>query len=227
MAFPNSVFWHRARRAIASGSPVLLASGLVIAGFAATNVKAGLGLGNALVWGVLVLAILLLLFQMRAEYRKRTYDPTWVLKFVDYFHEDTMRSVRCHASDYLKTNAAQVANCESTDIDDLLDFFDQVGFYLQGDQITAEAAHHAFHHWIRGYWSAARDYVRAKQNDEPCLWEFVEVVFDMTDQIERERSKGTGVGLLDKEGIAMFLDEEIESTCGSNDEDQADDSAVQ
>jgi hypothetical protein len=167
MAFSDSVWSHRARRAIASGSPVLLASGLVLAGFAATNIKTGLSLGNALVWGVLVLAILLLLFQMRAEYRKRTYDPTWVLKFTDEFHNQTMRCVRCNASKFLKANAAQLADCPCADVDDLLDFFEQVGFFLQGDQITAEATHHAFHHWVRGYYSAARAYVKAAQEEEP------------------------------------------------------------
>ncbi|MCP3383025.1 hypothetical protein NLM31_21900 [Bradyrhizobium sp. CCGUVB4N] len=217
MVSSNSVLSHRARRAIASGSPVLLASGFVIAGFAATNIKAGLSPTNVLVWGVLILAILLLLFQMRAEYRKRTYDPTLLVKFTDEFHDTETQAIRCKAAKFLKTGKGNRASKGSPDLNSLFDFFDQVGFFLQGDQITAEAAHFGFHHWIRGYWSVAHDYVAAAQKDTPSLWEFVGVVFDMTDQVEREKCNSASkyLGLLDDEEIRKFLDEEIEATCGA------------
>jgi hypothetical protein len=87
---------------------------------------------------------------------------------------------------------------------------------MQGDQVTAESAHHAFHYWIRGYYSAARVYVKAAREREPSTWEFVEFLFNMTDQIERERYKNRlkDVTLLGEKETDEFLDEEIASTCG-------------
>jgi|tagenome__1003787_1003787.scaffolds.fasta_scaffold20671316_2 hypothetical protein len=222
MAHSPSVTSHRARRAIASGSPILLASGLALAGFVANNIGKGFSLSNVLVLLVLVLTILLLAFQMRAEYRRRTYDPTWLVRFTDEFHGEEMESIRCEASKFLKMNAAQPAGEASSELSKLFDFFDQVGFLLQGDQISAESAHHAFHHWIRGYWPVARDYISTAQAKEgSSLWEFVEVVFDMTTQIERQRSKNPSTELT-KEQIQEFLNEEIESTCGPHDDGDGD-----
>lgn len=69
-------------------------------------------------------------------------------------------------------------------------------------------------------------YVKKAQKEEPSTWEFVEVLFDMTDQIERERYKHwhKEAALLDEkdkekteeeeEEKVKFLDKEIASTCG-------------
>jgi hypothetical protein len=219
MVFSRSVRMHRARRLISSGSPVLLAGGLALAGLAVSSISKGLDLNRAAVWVLLAVWAALMLFQMNAEYRKRTYDPTLLLRFTDEFHGEEMEGMRCEASRFLKTNVGRPAGEASSELSKLFDFFDQVGFLLQGDQFTAESAHHAFHHWIRGYWSAARDYASAAQAKDPSLWEFVEVVFDMTDQIEKERVKNKPKRFLDEAGIEKFLDEEIEATCNADTEE--------
>ncbi len=215
MATSRSVRLHRMRRLVASGSPLLFAGGVAIAGLAVSGISKGLNLDHIAVWVLFVLWIALLLLQMNAEYRRRTFDPTWLVKFSDEFHSDELFPTRCKASQFLKKNVGQLADKRSSDLDSLFDFLEQVGFLLQGDQITAESAHHAFHHWIRGYWCAAQDYVAAARAAEPSIWEFVEVLFDMTDQIEQERCKNARkhVKLLDKTGIVDFLDEEIDATC--------------
>jgi hypothetical protein len=218
MAFFQSVRVYRARRLIASGSPVLFAGGVALAGLAVSSISKGLSLDHVAVWVLLVLWIALLLFQMSAEYQKRTYDPTWLLKFIDIFDSEAMQCTRCKASRFLKENRAKLADkeCVSFDVNDLLDFFENLGFVMQGDQITAEAAHHAFHYWIRGYYSAARMYLKTAREQEPSSWEFVEFLFDMADQIERERYENRlkDVTLLGEKETEEFLDEEIASTCG-------------
>jgi hypothetical protein len=177
-------------------------------------------LDHVAVWALLALFLIVILgFQMFAEYRKRTYDPTWLLKFIDIFHGEAMQCTRFKASEFLKGNKAKLADeeCNSLDVNDLLDFFENLGFFLQGDQITAEAAHHAFHYWIRGYRSATRMYLKKVREQQPSSWEFVEFLFDMTEQIERERYKKQrkNVTLWDEEDTEEFLDEEIGSTCGA------------
>jgi hypothetical protein len=59
--------------------------------------------------------------------------------------------------------------------------------------------------------------LEAAQRDEPAHWEFVKMLFEMTNQIERERvkKKSRYDMLLDDDEIAKFLDEEIGPTARS------------
>jgi len=192
----------------------LFAGGVALAGLAVSGLSKGIPLDHmAVVWGVLALWIMLLLLQMNAEYRRRTYDPTWVLRFSNEFDSDVMKRTRSRASRFLKDNKERLTaqTCASPDVDDLLDFFETLGFFMQGDQMTAEAIHHAFYYWIQGYYSAIEKYLKRAREDESTCWEFVEMLFDMTNQIERERVKNRHkvVALLDDEETEQFLKEEI------------------
>jgi hypothetical protein len=150
---------------------------------------------------------------MYSEYRRRTYDPTWVLKFSDIFDGEEMMLTRSKASRFLKENKGQLDDeaRDSPDVDDLLDFFEDLGFFMQGDQITAEAAHHAFYHWIRGYYSTTQPYLKVGREKKPPCWEHVEMLYNVTNQIEREIIKKSHKSkkFLDEKDTEKFLDEEI------------------
>jgi hypothetical protein len=81
------------------------------------------------------------------------------------------------------------------------------------DQLTPEVAHHAFHNWIRGYYLASQEYRRIWQEKEALHWEFISLLFDATNEIEREKMRRIRrcETVLDDAGIAEFLDDEI--TC--------------
>jgi hypothetical protein len=214
-------YTHRARRALASSSPILFAglvamTPLVIATLTqgasgVTTVSLSPLIGWSLLAG-LIAGMALLVFQMRAEYRKRTYDPTWALKFSDIFDSKDMKCTRSKAARTLKDNIGRLrdSNFASSDVDDVLDFFEDLGFYMQGDQITPEVAHHSFHYWICGYYSIARDYLEVGQEKEPSRWEFVKILFDATNEIEVERNKGYSKKHLDAVELNHFLKTEIE-----------------
>jgi hypothetical protein len=65
-------YTHRARRLLASGSPVLFAGGIALAGLAISSLTKGTTLNPLTVWALLLAWTILLVFQMVAEYRKRT-----------------------------------------------------------------------------------------------------------------------------------------------------------
>lgn len=204
---------HRLRRLAASGSPVLFAGTVALAGLAISEASGKIDLSAIVVYLFLALSIFLLGFQMTAEYWRRTYDPTLMTKFDGKFDGEEMRRTRSKAAQALKDDHARLSSDEyaSSAIDDILDFFEAVGFFMQGDQITPEVAHHAFHYWIRGYYSAAKEYLETAQRKEPSNWECVERLFKITNEVERERAKKRGKReiLLDDAGIAKFLEEEI------------------
>jgi hypothetical protein len=68
-------------------------------------------------------------------------------------------------------------------LDDLLDLFEDVGFLVQGGQISPEAAHHFFHYWFCGYWNSARDYIASEQHG--AQWDHLEDLDDFLAEQER------------------------------------------
>lgn len=208
------VWTHRLQRVAASGSPILFAGTVALLGLAVSSV--GKGVNPIFLWPVLICSIVLLLFQITAEYRRRTYDPSWMFKLDDYFESEDMRNTRSRAAKKLKGSKTQLESSAfaSAEIDDVVDFFEGMGFLVQGGQITPEVAHHAFHYWIEGYYLATKQYVEAKRQDRPAQWEFVEGLYRATLQVEQERVKRYGAPvndeLDDEKYVAEFLDGESE-----------------
>lgn len=173
-----------------------------------TSFPTSLSLGIAL--GLLV-GFVLLGFQTYFEYKRRTYDPTWALRFDDRFNSRDIRAARASAAQILKNNIGNLRrrDAELSGIDEILDFFEDLGFYEHGEQLTPEVVHHAFHYWIRGYYTAARDYIEACQEKDPSRWEYVGRLFEVVHEIETERAKGKEAKFLTVDELNDFLEDEI------------------
>lgn len=156
-------------------------------------------------------SVLLLCIQAYFEFQRRTYDPTWILRFVDTFDSSEMKQLRAKAAKAIKANRHDLRrrHRDLEDIDDVLDFFEDLGFYEHGGQISPEVAHHSFYHWIRGYYSAARDYLEVWQEEEPAQWEYVTELFETTYETHLARVKCKAVKIINDAQILDFLDQEI------------------
>ncbi len=167
-----------------------------------------------------IAAVAIAVFQTVAAYRKHTYDPTWVLKYQDKFDamEEKERPIAARLllnglkeKDYLSQIGAK--RKELSDIDPVLDFFEDLGFYVKGVQISPEVAHHHFYHWIRGYYQASRDYIDPWRDKEPARWEHLAYLFEITFEVEKEIEKRiereTGRRGGQQENLEEFLLEEI------------------
>ena len=137
---------------------------------------------------------LFLILQTYFEYRRRTYDPTWALKYQDIWDEsEPLRSKAAKILLEHKDDLSQIDEDENeallSPIDDVLDILEDIGFYMQGDQLSAEVAHHHFYHWIRGYWCAAESYIRAWQKKETARWQHLKKLFEETSAIESSIDK--------------------------------------
>jgi len=204
---------HRLRRLAASGSPVLFTGTVALAGLAISSIAKDVQLNGIILSALSVVLAVLLGFQMNAEYRRRTYDPTWMLKFDDDFNSEDMRRRRSKAATDLRDHRTRLGNedFKSAPLSDVLDFFEGVGFLMQGDEITPEVAHHAFYYWIDGYCSTAQQYIQAIRKKDPTRWECVEGLLELTTEVEEERLKQLGRKreALGVTGVAEFLEEEI------------------
>jgi hypothetical protein len=102
-----------------------------------------------------------------------------------------MKNARHKAASIIKQNPQLGSqDREYADIDDVLDFFDDLGFFVRGHQISPEIAHQFFYEWIRGYYAWTADsYIRVTQNDYPTQWEYVHQLYSLTSDIESKRLK--------------------------------------
>jgi len=98
-----------------------------------------------------------------------TFDPTLALKYWDDFASSEMYQTRARASKALEEHAKDLGNEDyhNPDIDDVLDIFEDIGFYVRGDQLTPEVAHQELYYWIRGYYSTARPYLEKNKRADP------------------------------------------------------------
>jgi hypothetical protein len=171
-------------------------------------------------WGVVsisvsvVLASLFLFFKSYFTYKKLTYDPTWGLKFQEIF--DKMIQERHKAAKALREHRDKLSPTGKnrkllSDVDDVLDFFSDVGFYCEGDQISPEVAYNHFYYWLRHYWVASRDYVSARRAEEEKMWGNLEELFETLCEIEvgRDKEKREQELNLTTEDLNGFLDDEM------------------
>jgi len=159
---------------------------------------------------VLLAGFLLTILRNYLEYRRVIYDPTWALTFQSRF--DDMAEARGRAARILREEGQKLGNIENPElagIDDVLDFFEDVGQYQRADHISPELAHHHFFHWTRGYWQAARPYVEAWRGIEPARWDHVEELFETGCDIELKEHIGVRERLhLSDSDLDTFLSEE-------------------
>jgi hypothetical protein len=161
----------------------------------------------------LLAALMFLVVQTYVEYKRRTYDPTWVLKLQEMW--ESKEDIRAAASQVIRDHGDKLAKVNEYEsllspIDDALDLLEDIGFYVHGDQISPEVAHHHFYHWIRGYWCAAQEYIQAWQAKETARWEHLPKLYDETSEIELSIQGGKKAQLWRSDSqMAEFLNEEI------------------
>jgi hypothetical protein len=192
----KSIIWPtRFRRLLFyfSGSALAVASAVLIPAFGIwREFHSGQSLRYWFIGGVLL--ILFIFLRNYLDYRRLKYDPHWAMNFQDRFDNPAMTEARARATKALLTNRADLTNTDNTaltDIDDVLDFFEDVGLYQRADHISPELAHHHFFNWTRGYWQAAKPYVTAWRAKEHARWNHIEELFDTSCDIELKLQGGT------------------------------------
>src|SRR5713101_7648432 len=142
----SQLCWSRFRRALRSSSRVYLVilpalgSAVVTAFFRASEARPTLASGIGITsdprfwWIAGFLAIFLLTLQAVFEYRRNTYDLTWVLKYQERFdgmtkeRDSAVRVLLERMGDDLSNLA--LPDTAWSEVDEVLDFFEDVGFYV-------------------------------------------------------------------------------------------------
>jgi len=133
------------------------------------------------------------------EYNRRKYDPALIFQLQEDFEElDPKReeaATVCIAflqrageeNEKEKERWKLVNPREREKVEPVLDFFEDVGFYLKGDQFSDEVVHHNCHHWIRGWYSVLKGYIECVHDvqKEKAAYVWIEPLFGRMSEIEK------------------------------------------
>lgn len=138
----------------------------------------------------------------QAKYLKFSLQLQAIQKLEETFSGQDFQRRRVSAADSLKTHPDE-------EIDDVLDFFDWVGYLLRRRALDKGMVWHTFFHWVQGYWSAAEGYIRQTRQEIPVIWEDLPYLYDQLTAIEKHRRKCSDADLtLSKDDVQEFLDQE-------------------
>jgi hypothetical protein len=194
------VWLIRLRRLAAAASESLLPLLAIAASGAGLFIQSNSGSSPSippwLFYAIAIIFVALWLLQTWFGYVRKTHDPTWALKYQAIWDSNDGYRRRRIAAATIEKMQSHLADLEGhadelSGIDDALDVLEDLGFYVLGEQISPEAAHHHFYWWIQGYWCCARDYITAVQTKghDPTRWENIKPLFDVTSDVELQRSK--------------------------------------
>lgn len=116
-----------------------------------------------------LVAVIALMAESRNSRMALTADV--MLRVQDKFDSPRMLKVRRRAVEAIQDFRNKKTETLSDDVDDVLDFFEEVALLVRRNVIDKRAARHAFYHWLDGYWWASVEYINTKREKDTTLWE--------------------------------------------------------
>jgi hypothetical protein len=146
-----------------------------------------------ILWFVAVAFIGFSIFiQTSASHHEWEYKNDLILRYQDRY-EDRMISERVQAataiSDYLqKGNWDAVSDRNIDSLEDVLAFYDELGFYWKNHEVSDDVLYEHFYSDMRTYCQVGINYIHVNQKkDSPADWEYVEPLFDELTRMEAKR----------------------------------------
>jgi hypothetical protein len=175
----------------------------------------------AMAASVSALAALALAFASFRELRqdRRTAQVNLALqslwRLADEWGSDDMLDARSEAA------ASLLADQPSRDVDDVLNFFDEVAVLLDRGMLDEELVWYEFYWPMANYWFASQDHVRQAQKTNPAAWLQLSRLVPRLVEVEKRRHSGTAdEAVPTKTQMREFLQAEADSS--DRDEDEAD-----
>jgi hypothetical protein len=95
------------------------------------------------------------------------------------------------------------------EVEDILDFFDDVAFLVKRDAIDSEMMWHPFYHWVRLYFQASEQHIIARTKEEAAVWNYLRWVYPRLNELEKAESPSTYKAKLDDAELRERLEEEL------------------
>jgi hypothetical protein len=141
-------------------------------------------------WLILSLGIIALISETWAAVAHHNYYSELLPRYEERFRE--LRDNRIKAATaiygYLQLrNWDAVADSDTDGLDDILDFFDDMGFDWIHGQISSTLLHQYFYYYVRMYCQETGSYITLARADDPTVWENISPLFDELTRIEAKK----------------------------------------
>ena len=147
---------------------------------------------------VAIAAVLIVIVENKRD--KFILGLKMLLELSDHFNSDSMLETRRKAAVSLLDGSYDDENVEN-----LLDFFEMVGYLLKHRAINRQVLWCNISYWIIHYWYAAEIHIERKQQKIPARWENIRYLFRIISKIERKKH---GISVITNESIKTFLKKE-------------------
>jgi hypothetical protein len=138
---------------------------------------------------------------------KVTLQTESLLKLIEKFDSETFGEKRIAAT------KACLSGLESKDpgddVDDLLDFFEDVAFLVKIGALRKTMMHHAFYHWVRLYFQASEKYIIDYKTARPTVWANLRWIYPQLNALENSKIPGTHKEKDDDEMLKINLEKEL------------------
>jgi hypothetical protein len=95
------------------------------------------------------------------------------------------------------------------EVENVLDFLDDVAFLVRTGVVTRTTVWHEFYHWIRLYCQAAREHIVERRKEEPAVWEYLCWLYPRLNRLEKKKYSRTYKEELPEDKLKKFLKEEL------------------
>lgn len=146
---------------------------------------------------------------LQARGLKLSIKADTLLKFIDRFDSTNFKMARRTATLACHTNLKN--KNPGVDVDDVLDFFEDIAFMVNKQALDQEMAWHAFFHWMRLYYQASEKYIDERRQEEPTVWKYFIGLYHKLVALEKINSHGKYKERLDDSEIKKELEDELSS----------------
>jgi len=154
-------------------------------------------------WGVAAAGLTVVVlgyFAARGAYTQKSID-----RITEYARDfNAIKTQRRKAAIYLLRKGGK-----KTDVDDVLDFFDSpLGNLTDRGYLDEKLVYDFFFEWIRGYWSACKEYIEAQP--DKTKWNSFAALYDTVVEIHKSEPGSDKKVLLTGDDLHEFLEWELE-----------------
>ena len=154
-------------------------------------------------WVAIFVSIVVLIIQMRRARFSQSIDLTLKLEQRFSGSEDILKA-RKKAAETLQSNMSS----PSTDVDDILDFFDTIGLLVRKKALDKEMVWHTFYYWLHRYSILLEDYIAKRRKTSPATWEDMVDLEKAVVSLELKRCKSKADIEITDDDLKEFLAEE-------------------
>ena len=127
-----------------------------------------------------------------------------LLKREELFEGKWMRALRRKAAESLLKR-----NAEDKNRDEVLEFFETLGYLTRRKALDKEAVWIVFFYWLHRYMYAAKDYVKADQKEDPTTWDNAVWLHSCLEAMEKRKRQCSHAQIaLSEDDLGEFLKEE-------------------